>query len=121
MSNPEDPFAGFENIGPSSDWQPHVTNSSPTLDVKPVTLELKCPSCAKRFNVRANLTPVIETTAAAATAEMGFNAAAAYKSYTPPKSVGKRRRAHDSDSNSKDDPPSSKKSKVVHRHLKFNN
>ncbi|CAI9773351.1 unnamed protein product [Fraxinus pennsylvanica] len=178
MGNPEDPIAGIENIVPSSEYrQPkirHVTNSSPILDVKSVTLALKCPSCKEPFNVRANLTAVTETTAAAsaaatatAAAEMRFNvaganfpvhenrklkfdnktrnkgqlkvvvAAAADRNYTPPesagkhrraydfdsKSAGKRRRAYDSDtdSDSKDDPPSSKKSKVANRHLKFNN
>ncbi|CAI9773352.1 unnamed protein product [Fraxinus pennsylvanica] len=156
MGNPkdEDPFAGLVNVGPSSEyWQPkihNVTNSSPILDVKSVTLAVTCPSCEEHFNVRANLTAVTET-AAAATAEMGFNAtgasfpvhenrklksdnktrnkgrlkvvaaAAADRNYTPPKSAGKRGHAYDSDSDSMDDPPSSKKSKVVNRHLKFNN
>ncbi|CAI9773350.1 unnamed protein product [Fraxinus pennsylvanica] len=130
MGNPEDPIAGIENILPSSEYrQPkihHVTNSSPILDVKSVTLALKCPSCKEPFNVRANLTAVTETAAA----EMRFNAAganfpehenrklkfdnktrnkgqlkvvvaaAADRNYTPPKSAGKRRRAYDSDSKS---------------------
>ncbi|CAI9773355.1 unnamed protein product [Fraxinus pennsylvanica] len=125
MGNPKDPIAGVENIVPSSEYrQPkihHVTNSSPILDVKSITLALKCPSCKEPFNVRANLTAVTETTA---TAEMRFNAAganfpvhenrklkfdnktrnkgqlkvvaaAACRNYTPPKSAGKRRHAYD--------------------------
>ncbi|CAA2966408.1 Hypothetical predicted protein [Olea europaea subsp. europaea] len=143
----EDRFAGFKNIAPNCEWMQQPNNTrSPILDVKSETLAVEGPSCEKPFHALANLT--VGTAEIAAAAEKGFNAganspvqknrksnkktrnkrqlkkvaaAAADRNYTPPKSVEKRKRACDTDSDSKDDPPRSKKSKVVvNRPLKFN-
>ncbi|CAA2967520.1 Hypothetical predicted protein [Olea europaea subsp. europaea] len=135
-------LTGLEILEPNRELMQQPNNTrSPILDSKSGTLAVKCPHCEKAFNVLASLTVDTETAATAddagaksavhekrksnnKTRNKGQQKAAAVavaeKNYTPPKSAEKHKRACDADSDLKDDPPRSKKSKVVNRPLKFN-